>query len=134
LDINILVSALFYPEGKPRRVWQLVESGKISSVTCDQMLDKLLEVISRPKFHKYGLNPTEKIGFVARVRHFSSVVEISGSLQGITGDPEDDLVLECAVNGSAECVITGDPHLKDLGRYGKIDIVTVNSFLERITA
>ncbi len=76
LDINILVSALFYPTGKPRLAWGLVESGRISSYTCDLILDKLLEVLVRPTFDKYGLRLPEKIGFVARVRHFISVHEL----------------------------------------------------------
>lgn len=134
LDVNILVSAFFYPAGKPRHVWELAERRKIISVTCDQMIGKLLEVITRPKFDKYDLTLAEKIGFAARVRHFSSLVMVSGNLQGITVDPEDDIVLECAMNGSVEYIITGDPHLKRLERYRKIEIITVSSFLEVMRA
>lgn len=133
LDINVLVSALFFPRGKPKLIWQLVESGKIASVSCDPMLDKLLEVIIRPKFDKYALTFAEKVGFVARVRYFSSVVKISAKLRDVTGDPEDDIVLACAVQGSAKYLITGDPHLKQLGQYGEVEIVTPNVFLQRIT-
>jgi len=131
LDVNILVSALFFPHGKPRLIWQLVEDGKIASISCDQILDKLLEVIIRPKFDKYGLSFAERIGFGVRVRYFSSIINISGDVPAVTGDHEDDIVLACAVQGKAQYLISGDPHLKNLGFFEAVEVITVDTLLSR---
>jgi putative PIN family toxin of toxin-antitoxin system len=132
LDVNILVSALFFPQGKPGLIWQLVEDKKIISISCDQIMDKLLEVIARSKFDKYGLSLAEKIGFGMRVRYFSSMIQISPNVAVVTDDPEDDIVLACAVQGIAQYLISGDPHLKNLGCYGEVQVITADDFLNRI--
>lgn len=58
-----------------------------------------------------GLNPSERISVVA--------------------DAPDNRILECAVAGNADMVVTGDRHLLDLKMYEGIDIVTLSVFLER---
>lgn len=42
-------------------------------------------------------------------------------------------VLECAVAGECECVITGDGDLLRMGSYKSIRILRVREFLQRLT-
>ena len=44
-------------------------------------------------------------------------------------DPEDDKFINCAVEGEADYIVSGDRHLLDLKHYSGIQIVNVNSFL-----
>jgi putative PIN family toxin of toxin-antitoxin system len=39
------------------------------------------------------------------------------SLTGMCRDPKDDIFLACAVEGEAECIVSGDADLMDLGSY-----------------
>ena len=51
------------------------------------------------------------------------------NLQVIKEDPEDDTILIAAVEGGADCIISGDAHLKDLGEYQGIPILTPADFV-----
>ena len=47
----------------------------------------------------------------------------------IAADPSDDMVLACAVAGKADYIVSGDPHLLDLGEYEGIRIVSPAVFV-----
>jgi predicted nucleic acid-binding protein len=46
-------------------------------------------------------------------------------------DPEDNRILECAIEAKANYVISGDFSLLKLRRYRNIEVVNVAAFLER---
>jgi predicted nucleic acid-binding protein len=46
-------------------------------------------------------------------------------------DPQDEIVLACAMDADADCIVSGDRHLLDLRTYKKIPILTVKQFAER---
>ncbi len=54
-------------------------------------------------------------------------------LRIIAADPDDDRVLEAAVAGEADFIVSGDRHLLDLGRYEGIEIVTPARFLAELS-
>jgi hypothetical protein len=58
------------------------------------------------------------------------LVEPGSSLSVVADDPDDNRVLECAVDGSAGFVVSGDHHLLALGKYASILIVTPRRFLD----
>ncbi|MBU1198966.1 MAG: putative toxin-antitoxin system toxin component, PIN family [Nanoarchaeota archaeon] len=46
-------------------------------------------------------------------------------------DPDDNKIIECALEGKADYIITQDKHLLDL-KFDKIKILTPREFLRRI--
>jgi predicted nucleic acid-binding protein len=52
----------------------------------------------------------------------------------IIADDPDNRILECAVAGPADFIISGDHHLLDLENYQGIKIVNPARFLEAIEA
>lgn len=66
---------------------------------------------------------------VEEVRNFSRLVEISTELKAVDADPDDDMVVECAVVGDATHIVTGDKHLLSLGKYQEITIVKATEFI-----
>jgi len=51
-------------------------------------------------------------------------------LHVIAEDPDDDRVLECAVAGKADYIVSGDRHLLKLGSFEDIQIATVRQYLD----
>ncbi|MEJ7652846.1 MAG: putative toxin-antitoxin system toxin component, PIN family, partial [Chloroflexia bacterium] len=51
-DTNVLVSALLHSQGKPRQAFD-VAVGRGEVLTSLEMLQELVEVLSRPKFDRY---------------------------------------------------------------------------------
>jgi len=50
----------------------------------------------------------------------------------IVADPDDDVVLACAVAARAEAIVSGDNHLLDLKQYEGIPILTAAQLLAQI--
>lgn len=64
------------------------------------------------------------------MRTASRLVSISGQLNAVTADPDDDKVLECGIVGGASHFVTGDRrHLLPLGNFRGIQIVTAAEFV-----
>jgi len=61
-------------------------------------------------------------------------VTITGSITGICRDPNDDFILECAVTGNADLIVTGDKDLLSLKSFRGIHLVTPRQYLDRIDA
>ena len=53
----------------------------------------------------------------------------SETLTVVLEDPEDNRILECAVEAKANYIISGDSHLLKLSRYRNIDVLNVAAFL-----
>ena len=47
---------------------------------------------------------------------------------------DDDLFLEVALEAGADYIVSGDPHLTDLGVFRDIDIISPSDFLEEAGA
>jgi predicted nucleic acid-binding protein len=60
------------------------------------------------------------------------VISIPGTLKVITADTDDDCVLECAVVGKADYVVSGDGHLLALGTHDDVRVVKAAEFLRLI--
>ena len=63
------------------------------------------------------------------MRNLAVLVKIDSHMS-VCQDENDNRVLECAIDGNADCIITGDSHLLQLGSFQKISIITVSDFLD----
>ena len=123
-DTNILVSALLW-HGPPARCVELAQRGLVSPVTCNELLDEFAEVLLR----RFQLTIAEAEQARRSVASFSELVVITGQLRVVADDPDDDKVVECAIVGKADYIVTGDRHLLALGQYSGISIVKAAQFL-----
>jgi len=60
----------------------------------------------------------------------SEIVVPKEKLHIVYKDPTDNKIVECAVAGNADYIVSGDKHLLDLKRYGGIDIISPARFLK----
>ena len=61
-------------------------------------------------------------------------VRVHSSFQIIPEDPTDDKFLACAVDGRADCIVTGDRHLLRLETFRGIRILSPEEFLKTLHA
>ncbi len=101
-DTNIWISALRM-KGNPYRCVLLAVLGVVVSVTCAELLDELRRVLT----HKFRL-PSELVErHLVAIQNLSELVAITGRLRVVVEDPDDDKVVECAVVGGADYIVTG---------------------------
>ena len=126
IDTNVLLSATFWT-GKPKQLLNKVRRLEITFLTSEILLSELKEVLVRQdKPFKLSENEAERI--LKALREIAEIVRTDSQVT-ICEDDSDNRVLECATDGSAECIITGDVHLLSLRDFQGTKIVTVREFL-----
>lgn len=98
-------------------------------VTAQELLNELDRVLSYPRLQRY-YSEEERKRFVALVLALSEIVELPESIPRICRDPDDDLIVACAVAGDADVIVSGDRDLLVLERVGDIPILTAAAFLD----
>ncbi len=81
-----------------------------------------------PKFH---FNKEQKESFSSILLEVAEMIEITGKIKVIKDDPDDDIIIETAIVGRADYIVSGDPHLLNLKEFAGIKIVTAKEFLEK---
>jgi putative PIN family toxin of toxin-antitoxin system len=126
LDSNILISALFW-EGNERTLLERCRLGEHTSITSEPILTEI-ETVLRKKFQV----PDDRIyAFIRSLIVMSDMVFISGSLSIIEDDPKDNMVLETAIMGKAEYIVSGDKHLLKVKQYSNVRIINTSEFILR---
>ncbi|MBI3016214.1 MAG: putative toxin-antitoxin system toxin component, PIN family [Candidatus Tectomicrobia bacterium] len=126
VDTNVLISAAFWT-GKPKELLNRVRQRRLTFLTSEVLLDELREVLVRED-KPFKLSAEEAARVVAAMRDIAEIVQPHSRVT-ICQDDQDNRVLECAMDGSAECIISGDLHLLGLKSFQGIQIMTVSDFL-----
>ena len=124
LDTNILISGYLFG-GTLRRILELGRSEKISILTSLQTEKEFVRVLA---YEKFNLSAQEILPIINDFRTFAEEINITSNARAIKEDITDNLFLNLALDGKACLIISGDKHLKKLGRYRKIKILDVGTF------
>ena len=127
LDTNILVSA-FISKGNEYRILRLAKLEKIKLYISLEILEEFKEVISRSKF---GFSQKQINKSIKQLLSISEILITSSKLEIVKEDPDDNKILECALDGKSDFIISGDRHLLDLKEYKNIKILTSRELLEK---
>jgi putative PIN family toxin of toxin-antitoxin system len=128
LDTNVLVSHFVLPGRNPSKVLDLVIAGKAILLVSDFILDELEGILSdRLRFPASEARPArDSILAVSEIANPRHAVDI------IRSDESDNRILEAAVSGNADVIVTGDrKHLLPLGTFRGIPIMSPLEFLKR---
>ena len=138
IDTNVWVSAFLNPEGFPARLIQAGKTGDFSIVSSLMLLDELQEVLLRPRIMKIRhATEIEVAAFMAGIAAVVQLVPVSGELR-LCRDPDDDVILETAIQGNATYVVsrdedlTRDPDLNDHLRQRGIETITVQRLIDHL--
>ena len=125
-DTNAIISAMLSGNATPGvALARAYDTGEI--LVSVPLMRELHDVVSRPKFDRY-VAPSERERFLGLLLRDARLVEITESIR-VCRDPKDDQVLELAVCGRADRIITGDADLLTLDPFRGIRIVTPTDFL-----
>lgn len=123
-DANVLISGLIF-RGMPGRCLDAVTSKQVECFTCPAILSEVADKLAG-KFH---LRDTLLADDLAWCIASMQIVEPSGAIHSICRDPDDDVIIECAILSHADFIVTGDADLLDLTTYQSIRIVTPAVFV-----
>lgn len=128
-DTNVLISGVLF-QGNARTILQWVSKGRITGFISLVILSELEEVLQRPKFHLSAPQVTAIVELVQQTFHPMSSVK---PVDAVPADPDDNAILAAALAAAADCIISGDHHLLDLGHFRAIRIVSPAMFLREFS-
>lgn len=128
-DTNVLISAVFW-KGNESKIIGLAEKRKVTLVLSKEII-KEFEGILQKKFSKI-ISEEETAKIVEKIISFCEIVEPGIKVFLVKEDPEDNKIIECAIAGNSDYIVSGDKHLLKIGQVKTIKITTAKQFLETI--
>ena len=117
-DSNVYISALLF-KGIPGKILEMAQKDKITLVVSDEIIAET-ERILEDKF-KWPRHNIDK--FKTRLSDISESIRPDIKIDIIKERESDNRILECAVYGDANLIVSGDKHLLKLKSYKNIPIV-----------
>ena len=131
IDTNIFVSGLISSaQSPPVKILNAVKDKKIIHIVSDPIVEEYLRVLDYPRIRKFNKITDEFVRDIAAyLIHWTERVEVVSHIKK-SQDPDDDIFLETAVDGTAALLITGDK--ADLLHFGEIQGIPVVSAAEAV--
>jgi uncharacterized protein len=130
VDANVFVSAVLQPRSNPGRVIELVREGKVKLLLSPAILSEIRTTLLYPKLRKLHHRSAKWIdAFLAEFLKNAESTPGHLHVDAIKNDPSDNMYLASALEGFADCIVSGDHHLTDLKVFRGIRIVNPSTFL-----
>jgi putative PIN family toxin of toxin-antitoxin system len=124
-DTNIFVSALMFPGRQAEKALERVVAGQDHLLISHSIIDEVLTVLAR----KFKQDAEQLSHDAILLRRIGEIVATEQRLQLLRDEP-DNRILECAVAGRADVIVTGDRELLDLKEFEAISIVSLRFYLD----
>lgn len=125
-DTNVLVAALVFPAGRAAEALNRIVDGQDELLLSEPILDELLSVLSR----KFSRDREELARLAVWLADAAEWVQPGLRLAAVRDEP-DNRILECAVSGHADAIVTGDHELLSLARFHGIELISLRLYLSR---
>ncbi|MBI9037545.1 MAG: putative toxin-antitoxin system toxin component, PIN family [Bacteroidales bacterium] len=126
LDTNIWIGYLISKE----LFWidNFFEQNDFELLFSDRLLSEFFRVIQRPKIKKY-FSKEKLYQLIDRFEDYGTMIEPKSKIQQCQ-DSNDDFLLELAIDGTADFLVTGDKDLLVLETIGDCKIITLKILKE----
>ena len=130
LDTNQHISAIIRPNGHPAQIVKLWRIRLIELAISPFILEEFKAVVHRPRIQqKYNVSDADIAEYLEVLKTFAVLVPGTITVNAVPDDPDDNIIIACAIQAEADMIISGDQHLLSLGSYQGIPIVKAVEFL-----
>jgi uncharacterized protein len=129
LDTNVLLSAFTKPSGRLGALWNAAEKRRFQLLISPAIVAEVAEKL-REKFTWEESRILRQSKLMAKTG--KRIIVPRFTLNVIPEDPDDNRILECAVEGKADLIVSGDRALLRLKSYQGIPIVRPIDFLRTL--
>ncbi len=123
-DTNIFISAFVFPAGQAEQAILKVLEGKDKLLISKDITDEVLSVLAR----KFDRNSEALAHTAVFLSEIAEMVKPSVKIK-VLKDAADNRILECAVSGRADLIVTGDKEMLHLKQYEGIKILSLRKYL-----
>ena len=128
VDSNVYISAFLHPE---RPIFQVVQQA-VERRYRPLISPAIVNEVGRVLRETFGLEENVRLYRLKALVKVAEIITPQITLDVIREDPPDDRILECAVEGRANLIVSGDRHLRRLKIYQGIPIVRPIEFLRTL--
>lgn len=122
-DTNVFIAAALRG-GFAEDLIELSAKDQIRLLTSEEILTELRQKL----LSKFAWTAERVDFFIARIRMTSEIIKIKEKIDVITRDPKDNKILECALSGNANIIVTSDQDLIRLKVFKGIAIIHPRTF------
>ena len=130
LNAELYVNSVINIQGNPKRIVERWEQNQFNVLASVSIIDEIGRVLRYPRIikrHRQDEGANQR--FLELLSSQAVMVEPPAVLDVIKEDQSDNRYLECAVEGIAQYIISGDKHLLELGEYKGIVILPPAAFV-----
>lgn len=124
-DTNVLVSALVFPGGRGEEALRRIVEERDELLLSKPILAELLGVLAR----KFARDAEELAHVAVFLSAMATPVKPVKRLN-ILRDAPDNRILECALAGRADAIVTGDHALLALGEFRGVRVMSLRDYLD----
>lgn len=123
LDTNVVVSGLIW-RNTPRQILDAARDRRITLYTSSVLLAELAEVLDRVHLTAAITASRTNPEFLMRRYALLALRVVPAEINPtVIADPDDDVVLACALAAQVDLIVSGDSDLLNLKHYHRIPIV-----------
>lgn len=132
LDSSVLVAASHSRNGASFRVVSMLPSPEFEIALTIAVYTEWQAVLTRPEHLPPGVTVDMALGFVRYLASVAHLQDVHFLWRPFLRDPDDDMVLECAVASGCEFIVTHN--VKDFRRVEELNVraITPADFLNRL--
>jgi len=128
LDSNIYISAIMFG-GKPLRALQLAEQGAFILLISAPLQAEVKRTLAKKFAYSSAMIQMSCNRAWSAAREIAPIIRVD-----LCRDDDDNRILECAIEGEAHYIVTGDRDLLELPAVSQYTILKVDEFLRIMQA
>ena len=125
-DTNIFISAFVIPGSLAEKAILRIIEEEDSLLISRDIIDEVLSVLSL----KFGRDREELSHVAVTLSELAELIKPARRIKILKDEP-DNRILECAVHGEADLLVTGDKEILQLREYKGVKIIILKQYLER---
>jgi putative PIN family toxin of toxin-antitoxin system len=138
VDTTVLVSAFlrFVPGGASHDLLRFADEGSFELLLSEGILEETARALLESARNRrlYAYSDEDVIEYCQGLMRYATLVTDVPDLRGVVRDPNDDMIIACAVASGAEYIVTRDKDLLSLAQYEGIVMIKPEAFLHVLRA
>jgi len=128
LDTNVLISAVI-SGGKPEQLLNLAVQRQYVLLLSREVMKEFAGALKYPKFR---MTKREIANASRALMRTARIIEVTSSRKIVQDDPQDNILVNLALDGHADYIVTGDRQLLTIATYKGIKIIGVDDMLKKL--
>lgn len=134
VDTNLFISGLFGKNSLSAKLQDFWINQQFELVTSIEIMKEVSRVLRYPRIRQKFHPKDETLKrFFRLVFRKAVVTKDIYKTDRITDDPSDNKFLACALEGTADYIVSRDQHLRNLKQFHGIKIIDASTFVKKVT-